>query len=153
MVADCLLCTFSTTFNAASAGLSCFPFPRSAPYISLNDWTFADSFRSVCHFTVGNIVAPYLFKAKDAPNYKPAMEGMLVLYVILALAIVLQAFNLIWAQKRKEKSRVAMGLPAKIVDHSMDVHFKTAEDPDETHREHGEEGFDDRTDRQNPYFT
>lgn len=37
--------------------------------------------KSTCYTTfnassaIGNIAAPYLFKSKDAPNYKPALQG------------------------------------------------------------------------------
>lgn len=34
---------------------------------------------------VGNIIAPYLFKQVDAPAYRPAMQGILVIFVIMAL--------------------------------------------------------------------
>lgn len=78
----------------------------------------------------------------------------MVLFIIFAVCVVLQSINLIWAQKRKEKKRVAMGLPAKIHDHSMDVNYKAAsEDHDQVHGEHGEIGLADKTDGENPYFT
>lgn len=77
----------------------------------------------------------------------------MIFFIIFAVCVVLQAFNLAWAQRRKEKKRVAMGLPEKIVDRSMDVSFKDAAQESEEHPDHHVDENEDMTDAQNPYFT
>lgn len=98
-------------------------------------------------------VAPF----QDAPNYGPALLAIMILFIVFAVCIVLQSFLLIWAQKRKEKKRVSLGLPEKIVDRSMDVSYKDASaDQDDEHDEVRPEeasALEDQTDRENLYFT
>ena len=97
---------------------------------------------------VGNIVAPYLFNAKDKPNYTPAMKGIMTIFCILAGIYVLQIFNIMYLNRKKEAQRVALGLEAKVTDHSMDRKFVEATG-DEIH---AEGGLDDQTDQKNPYY-
>lgn len=97
---------------------------------------------------VGNIVAPYLFDAKDAPSYNPAMKGIMTIFCICAGVYALQIFNIMYLNRKKEQQRVALGLPAKVVDHSMDRKWveSTGEEV------HGEAGLEDQTDKQNPFY-
>lgn len=96
---------------------------------------------------IGNIIAPYLFKSKYAPAYKPSMQGVLIIFSIMLAVVVLQMFNLIRLQKKKENQRVALGFAAKLVDHSMDRKYV------EAHAEvHAEKELEDATDIKNPFF-
>jgi len=97
---------------------------------------------------VGNIIAPYLFNAKDAPGYKPAMQGILVIFCALSCLIVLQVFNLLRLQRKKENQREAAGLPRKMRDFSMDRKYVEAAEG-----EVSDEGLQDKTDQNNLYFT
>lgn len=97
---------------------------------------------------VGNIVAPYLFDVKDAPDYKPAMQGILTIFCICGATYVAQIFNILYLNRKKERQRVALGLPAKIADHSMDRKFVEATDEEV----HGEAGLEDQTDKKNPFY-
>jgi len=100
----------------------------------------------------GNVVAPYLFKAADAGiYYRPALQAVMAIFCVVCGLIVLQIFNLIWANKRKEKQRVSMGLPAKLVDYSMAN--KYSEQSEGAENAHDSRALDeDLTDKNNPYF-
>jgi hypothetical protein len=97
---------------------------------------------------VGNIVAPYLFNSKDAPSYNPAMKGIMTIFCICGGVYVLQIFNILYLNRKKEAQRVALGLPAKFTDHSMDRKFVEATDEEV----HGEAGLEDQTDKKNPFY-
>lgn len=60
-----------------------------------------------------------------------------------------QAAWLFFLNKRKERKRVAIGRPAKIVDHSMDRKFKQEAEDEEIVQD---ALHDDRTDKQNVDF-
>jgi len=96
---------------------------------------------------IGNIVAPYLFKAQDAPRYHPALNGILIVFAICAVAILAQIANILRLQKSKERARVAAGYPAKLVDFSMKTHYEEGSEDI-----HGEHGMQDETDQKNLFF-
>lgn len=73
----------------------------------------------------------------------------MTIFCILAGIYVLQIFNIIYLNKKKEKQRVALGLPAKLVDHSMDRKWVESTGEEEVH---GEAGLEDQTDKKNPYY-
>lgn len=56
--------------------------------------------------------------------------------------------NIIRLQKRKQRARVAAGLPADLADHSMDAKYQDNAEMDV----HGEGGLADATDQENLYF-
>jgi hypothetical protein len=97
---------------------------------------------------VGNIVAPYLFNDKDKPSYEPAMKGILAIFCICGAAYVLQIFNIMHLNRKKEAQRIALGFEGKQIDHSMDRKFVEATE-DETH---GRAGLEDQTDQENPFY-
>lgn len=73
--------------------------------------------------------------------------------------VVLQVLVLTFLNKRKEKARVALGKPAKVVDRSMDTAYVAGHveiDPETgRHVETGADAFDDLTDfksESNPPF-
>ncbi|KAM0787375.1 hypothetical protein ACM66B_003461 [Microbotryomycetes sp. NB124-2] len=76
---------------------------------------------------VGNIIAPQLFKARDAPAYKPGLSATLGFFVGLEVLIGLQVLNLMWLNKRKEDQREKNGKPRKIKDLSMERKFDNSE--------------------------
>ncbi|GAA5933825.1 hypothetical protein JCM3775_000294 [Rhodotorula graminis] len=67
----------------------------------------------------GNILAPNLFKANDAPLYLQALRNNLILTGVTVLNIGAIVVVLWFQNKQKERQRVAHGMPAKMVDLSM----------------------------------
>lgn len=76
---------------------------------------------------VGNIIAPQLFKAKDAPSYRPGLQATLAFFCVLELAIALQVLNLFRLNRQKENQRERNGKPRKLHDLSMENKFNNAE--------------------------
>ncbi|KAL7416388.1 allantoate permease-like protein [Mrakia frigida] len=89
--------------------------------------------------SVGNIVGPLLFKAKDAPAYKAGLGAVMGIFVGNVACVLLLAFVFILANKRKEVTRVKNGKPAKIHDRSMEKSYaaNTAEDTSVTDQVEG----------------
>lgn len=99
------------------------------------------------------LLETYFFKSKDAPAYRPAMQGILVVFVIMALCstadlavfggtliqfaftVVLQVLDLLRLQRKKKKkkknAREAAGLPRKVIDVSGPA--KSESGPDDLH--------------------
>ena len=123
--------------------------------------------------SIGNIITPYIFDAKFAPQYvspppphqthqptststnqtqtntpqRNALKGILVIWIILWGVVIGQVFLLTWMQKQKGNQREAAGLPRDFIDHSMDDKFEEA-----GAEVHGENGLADMTDKENLYF-
>ncbi|KAH8671556.1 major facilitator superfamily domain-containing protein [Xylariales sp. PMI_506] len=97
--------------------------------------------------SIGNIITPYIFDSKFAPEYKTALKGILAIWCILWGVVVLQVVLITWMQKQKKDQREAAGLPRDIVDYSMDNKFHEAGS-----EIHGENGLQDMTDKENLYF-
>ncbi|KAF4554125.1 MFS-type transporter-like protein 80 [Elsinoe fawcettii] len=97
--------------------------------------------------SIGNIITPYIFDAKFAPQYVNALKGILAIWCILFGVVIAQIFLIIWMKKQKCDQREAAGLPRDLVDHSMSNNFHEA-----GAEVHGEHGLADETDRQNLYF-
>ena len=49
-----------------------------------------------------------------APRYHQSLEGIFVIFAVYLLLVILQIFNLKRLQRKKERTRVAAGLPEKI---------------------------------------
>ncbi|KAK3688896.1 major facilitator superfamily domain-containing protein [Podospora appendiculata] len=73
--------------------------------------------------SAGNIIGPLLFDAADAPEYHPGLRSTLGVYAMLVAVVVLQAGNLVLANRAQSRRRVAHGKPAVIVDHSMEREY------------------------------
>lgn len=67
----------------------------------------------------GALIGPLLFTADQAPEYHPAIGGVLGVFIAMILLIVLQLLNLMRLNKKQAKRRVANGKSAIIVDRSM----------------------------------
>ncbi|KAM0748816.1 permease of the major facilitator superfamily [Meredithblackwellia eburnea MCA 4105] len=93
--------------------------------------------------SAGNIIGPNLFKVKDAPNYKPALAGVLGITCAVLALIGMVVLTLMWLNKKKEQERVKNGKPAKLKDLSMSHGFETAAITDDSL---GENAFLDLTD-------
>ncbi|TNY19526.1 major facilitator superfamily domain-containing protein [Rhodotorula diobovata] len=74
----------------------------------------------------GNIIAPNLFKASDAPLYLHGLMMNLILTAITLLNIAALVAVLWWQNQQKMKQRVANGKPAKLVDLSMERKYNEA---------------------------
>jgi len=116
---------------------------------------------------VGNIITPYIFNSKYAPQYvcllvfhpcsitimanrQPqvnALKGILVIWIVLWAVVVAQYLNIMRMQRAKANAREAAGLPRELVDYSMSEKFHEAGS-----EIHGENGLQDMTDQENIYF-
>ncbi|KAL8664900.1 MAG: hypothetical protein Q9168_007812 [Polycauliona sp. 1 TL-2023] len=84
-------------------------------------------------FSVGNIIGPQTFQAKDAPDYIPAKITVLATQAAAALIAVVLFLYYVWANKRKGATPAveeSMGEPGR----------------------NDERLWEDRTDKQNPTF-
>lgn len=84
-------------------------------------------------FSVGNIIGPQTFQAKDAPDYIPAKTTVLATQAAAALLSFLLFLYYVWANKRK-------GAPPVTAESSA-VGVETEEHM-----------WEDQTDKQNPTF-
>ncbi|ORY82361.1 major facilitator superfamily domain-containing protein [Leucosporidium creatinivorum] len=100
--------------------------------------------------SAGNICGPYLFKSTDAPDYYPGLKAVLAIFCVLVGLVALQAVNLAYLNKRKEKQRVANGKPAKITDRSMTNKYEAEDEAKDASL--GQMAFLDLTDGQNDEF-
>jgi len=96
---------------------------------------------------VGNIITPYIFDKKFAPQYVNALKGILVIWIVLFAVVVLQILNIGWIKKKKGDQREAAGLPRNFEDFSMSNEYHEA-----GAEIHSENGLQDMTDKQNLYF-
>ncbi|KZW00695.1 MFS general substrate transporter [Exidia glandulosa HHB12029] len=78
--------------------------------------------------SVGNIVSPHLFQARDAPYYYPALRTILGFFVANAATTILLVVYLAFLNRVHAKSRVAEGKPAKIKDLSMGHRYGKRDD-------------------------
>ncbi|KAF4547730.1 MFS-type transporter-like protein 41 [Elsinoe fawcettii] len=97
--------------------------------------------------SAGNIVGPLLFNARDAPAYKPGLRATLGMFCALVAVILANWMLLVYLNKANERSRVAEGKPAKLVDYSMtktfgaegeNVQVQSDQDDDVTDRKNNE---------------
>ncbi|KAE8160469.1 major facilitator superfamily domain-containing protein [Aspergillus tamarii] len=82
-------------------------------------------------YTVGNIISPQTFQAKDAPEYLPAKISIVILYVLVTLDLCLIRWLSIRENRRRDQEKEALG-NAYIVPQNHE--------------------FLDLTDRENPEF-
>lgn len=97
--------------------------------------------------SIGNIITPYIFDKKFAPQYVNALKGIMIIWCILWAVVVAQVFLITWMQKKKGDQREAAGLSRDFVDYSMEGDFHEAGE-----EVHGENGLADMTDKENLYF-
>ncbi|RMZ67284.1 MFS transporter [Pyrenophora seminiperda CCB06] len=97
--------------------------------------------------SVGNIITPYIFDKKFAPQYVNALKGILAIWCILFAVVVAQFFVIMWMQKKKCDEREAAGIPRNPIDYSMSGDYHEAGE-----EIHAENGLQDMTDRENIYF-
>ncbi|KAM0788138.1 hypothetical protein ACM66B_001303 [Microbotryomycetes sp. NB124-2] len=104
--------------------------------------------------SVGNIVGPYLFKAEEAPGYKTGLRAVLGIFIGLMVIVAVQAFNILWLNKRKADQRERNGKPRDIKDLSMQKKFATEEQDSSNEKQYGlgEQAFLDMTDKENDEF-
>lgn len=69
--------------------------------------------------SLGNIIGPNLFKLEDKPAYTPGLQATLIIFCLLFACIGVQIGILFMMNKKKEKTRVEHGKPAKMIDLSM----------------------------------
>ncbi|KFY94065.1 hypothetical protein V498_04077 [Pseudogymnoascus sp. VKM F-4517 (FW-2822)] len=69
--------------------------------------------------SAGALIGPLLFTAEQAPEYHPAIGGVLGVFVAMMVLLGVQIANLMWLNKKQEKRRIANGKSGVIVDRSM----------------------------------
>ncbi|KAL2821223.1 major facilitator superfamily domain-containing protein [Aspergillus granulosus] len=104
----------------------------------------------------GNIIGPLLFNEKDAPAYLPGLRVCLGIFVSLVAVVLMQWGVLVFLNKGQERRRVVNGKPAKLVDQSMQSHFRDGLVDDSLGEDGGAQlggnAFSDLTDRENDEF-
>ncbi|KAJ7192625.1 putative MFS transporter [Mycena pura] len=96
--------------------------------------------------SIGNIIGPLLFKASDAPLYRPGVRACIGLFSALTASIGLQVFIIMLLNRNKRRQRAKNGKPAVFHDRSMDKHFKVEPCPATSNELH------DFTDHENDEF-
>ncbi len=67
-------------------------------------------------FSVGNIIGPQTFQARDAPNYIPAKITVLVTQAAAAVVAIVLFGYYVWANKQKSDAALSTdGIPAEGV--------------------------------------
>lgn len=121
--------------------------------------TTATMFVAMC---AGNIVGPQVYLAKEAPHYRSGLFAAMSCWALLCLVAIGMGAYLKLLNRRQERRREALGLPAKLEDMSI----MSLDEADaykarlmETLRSQGHDGeqlyanaFDDMTDFENPMF-
>lgn len=102
--------------------------------------------------SVGNIISPYLFLSREAPEYKTGSGAVLGFYCVLQLAIVLQVLVLRHHNQQNKKMRIKAGKSAEVHDQSMDRRLVREGIEAEDRKELTEAEAKDWTDRQNIDF-
>ncbi|TEB31486.1 allantoate permease [Coprinellus micaceus] len=101
----------------------------------------------------GGIVGPLLFQPKDGPYYHSGILACIICYSGAATLTVFTTAYLYYLNKRNEARRVAVGKPAKLIDHSM---TSAANEKDGVGSPEGsnigKRAFEDLTDLQNDEF-
>ncbi|KAJ5782429.1 hypothetical protein N7457_004203 [Penicillium paradoxum] len=82
-------------------------------------------------YTVGNIISPQTFQARDAPNYLPAKISIVILYFLVTVDLGLIWWVAVRENRRRDQEKEALG-DAYVVAENQE--------------------FQDLTDRQNPDF-
>ncbi|GAA6034259.1 hypothetical protein JCM8097_003811 [Rhodosporidiobolus ruineniae] len=96
----------------------------------------------------GNIIAPNLFKASDAPRYLHGLRNVLIILCVTLVLIGLTVITLVYQTKQQVRKRIKAGKPAKLDDLSMRRKYD-----DQASGEHVGEGTAiDQTDRENDEF-
>ncbi len=92
-------------------------------------------------FSVGNIIGPQTFQARDAPRYIPAKITVLATQAAAAgVAGVLFGYY-VWANRRKDKA-VSLNGPVAVEDHRGSRQIEGTE----------QRLWEDRTDKENEMF-
>ncbi|KAE8442002.1 hypothetical protein EG329_003938 [Mollisiaceae sp. DMI_Dod_QoI] len=60
-------------------------------------------------YTVGNIISPHTFQAKDAPRYLPAKISIVILYFLITVDLYAIRWLAARENKRRDERRVALG--------------------------------------------
>jgi hypothetical protein len=112
--------------------------------------------------TVGNVVGPQVYLAKEAPFYHTGLYVDIGCWCVEFILVIAMGFHLRRLNRKQEARRVAMGLPANIKDMSI----MTTEEADAYRLElagmlersgydmakFNEHAFEDMTDFENPMF-
>ncbi|KAJ9155758.1 Major facilitator superfamily transporter allantoate [Pleurostoma richardsiae] len=65
-------------------------------------------------YTVGNIISPHTFQAKDAPRYLPAKISICILYVLITIDLFVMRWVLDRRNKQRDAEKAAQGDAYKV---------------------------------------
>ncbi|BEJ16693.1 hypothetical protein CspHIS471_0600940 [Cutaneotrichosporon sp. HIS471] len=112
--------------------------------------------------TIGNIVGPQVYFAREAPSYLTGLYVDIACWCILLILIVTMGFYLKYLNRKQEARRVALGFPAGLKDMSIMSHKEAEEYKQELNAKlraagmdpdmFNEHAFEDLTDFENPHF-
>ncbi|OTA56014.1 major facilitator superfamily transporter [Hypoxylon sp. EC38] len=60
-------------------------------------------------YTVGNIISPQTFQARDAPRYLPAKISICIIYVLITIDLVVMRWVLDRRNKQRDQEKAALG--------------------------------------------
>jgi MFS family permease len=99
----------------------------------------------------GALIGPLLFTADQAPEYHPAIGGVLGVFIAMIALIGVQVVNLMRLNKKQARRRVANGKNAVIVDRSMTTNLEIDKRTEQEVAEDRAEVLD-LTDKENDEF-
>jgi hypothetical protein len=75
--------------------------------------------------SAGDLIGPLLFNADQAPEYHPAIAGVLGVFIAMIVFVLLQLALLVFLNRRQAKKRVRNGKSAAINNQSMATKIAT----------------------------
>lgn len=60
-------------------------------------------------YTVGNIISPQTFQAKDAPRYLPAKVSIVILYFLITVDLFIMRWVFVRRNRLRDEERIAKG--------------------------------------------
>ena len=67
-------------------------------------------------YTVGNIISPHTFQARDAPRYLPAKISICIIYFLITVDLVIMRWVFVQRNKKRDAEKAAQGNAHKVED-------------------------------------
>ncbi|KAH8679284.1 major facilitator superfamily domain-containing protein [Ilyonectria robusta] len=67
-------------------------------------------------YTVGNIISPHTFQARDAPRYLPAKVSICIIYFLITVDLLVMRWVFDRRNKKRDQERVALGDAYQVED-------------------------------------
>lgn len=65
-------------------------------------------------YTVGNIISPQTFQARDAPRYLPAKISIVILYFLITVDLLIMRMVFVRRNRQREEEKAARGSEWKV---------------------------------------